>query len=115
MKRELIIGICLLGLAFFTACSNDDEDLTPSYADRNWYKLEDSDEAADHAFYVLYQTYGIPIFYNDTIGKEERGLSREGEEIVHYEVIDIDYWITSRTANYVVYNFNKKYLESKDK
>lgn len=115
MKRELIIGMCLLGLAFFTACSNDDEDLTPSYADRNWYKLEDSDEPADHAFYELFQAYGVPVFYNDTIGKEERGLSREGEKVIHYEVIDIDYWITNRTSNSVLYVLNKKYLENKDK
>lgn len=115
MKRELIIGICLLGLAFFAACSNDDEDLTPSYADQDWYKLEDSDEPVDHAFYELFHTYGVPVFYNDTIGKEERGLSREGEKVIHYEVIDIDYWITNRTTNSVVYVLNENYLVNKNK
>lgn len=116
MKRKLIIGICLLGAVFFAACSDDkDEDLSPSYADRDWYKLEDSEEPADHAFYELFRTYGIPVFYNDTIGREDRGWSLEGEKIIHYEVIDIDYWITTRTSASVVYTLNKKYLENGDK
>lgn len=115
MKRELIIGMCLLGLAFFTACSKEDEDLTPSFADQEWYKLEDSDDAVDHAFFELFQTYGIPVYYNDTIGWEDRGLSREGEKMIHYEVMDIAYWITSRTSNPALYSLNKKYLENGDK
>ena len=115
MKKELIIGMCFWGLAFFMACSNDDEDLTPSYADQNWYKLEDSDEPADHAFYELFRTYGVPVFYNDTIGQEERGFSKEGEKVIHYEVIDIDYWITNRTMNSVIYVLNKNYFENNNK
>ncbi len=115
MKRKLIIGMCLLGMAVFTACSKENEDLTPSFADRDWYKLEDSDDAVDHAFYELFQTYGVPVYYNDTIGREDRGLSREGERMIHYEVLDIAYWITSRTPNAALYSLNKKYLENGDK
>lgn len=116
MKSVFIIGMCLLGLVLVSACSDDkDEDLTPSFADRDWYCLTDGDEPADHAFYELYRTFGVSVFYNDTIGREERGLSRQGDTIVHYEVIDIDYWITSRTSASVTYTLNKNYLENGNK
>ena len=77
MKKELIIGMCFWGLAFFTACSNDDEDLTPSYADQNWYKLEDSDEPADHAFYELFRIYGVPVFITTPLGKKNGDFLRK--------------------------------------
>lgn len=92
----LFIWVCLL----VAGCGNDENELTPSRADRDWYVIEDSDDPVGHELYLLYQKYDIPVFVNDTIGQEERGTDYYGNPIVYYCVLDMSYTVgASATGN----------------
>lgn len=57
--------------ALFVACDKD-ENLSPSKGERNWLVVEDSDDPIDHLRYQIFEEFGIPVYYNDTIGSEQR-------------------------------------------
>ena len=87
MKKILLLTAIIASLC---SCAKED-DLTPSYSDRDWYSLEDSDDPVQHACFLLYEKYGIPVFVNDTIGSENRGFDANGDPIIYYKIIDMDY------------------------
>ena len=87
--KTWIFGILLL-LAM--GCSQEDE-LTASLADKDYYVVEESDDPVQHELYLLYEKWGIPVFVNDTLGKEERGVDGNGKPIIYYHVLDLDYTI----------------------
>lgn len=55
----------------FVAC-NKEENLSPSKGERNWLVVEDSDDSIDHLRFQIFEEFGIPVYYNDTIGSEQR-------------------------------------------
>ncbi len=111
MKNGFISIWFAAAMVVLAACASDDDgDLSPSNADRNWYVVEPSDDPVDQLRYEVYKSYGVPIFYSDTIGMEVRGNSLSGEPLVHYEIIDVNYWITSWTQGGLIYSLNHKYL-----
>lgn len=69
MKMKYIIPLLLA--TFLVACGKED-DIAPSKGERNWLVLEDSDDPIDHLRYRIFEEFGIPVYYNDTIGSEER-------------------------------------------
>lgn len=78
---------------FFTGCGKEDN-LFPSKEDRNWFVITgDSDLPVDQAIYDLYKKWEIPVFYNDTIGREERGVDYNGNPIIYYRILNLNYSI----------------------
>lgn len=104
MRTKLLYIIGLWGFLSLVACS-DDDNLSPSDLDGDWYVLTDSDDPLDHLRYTLYETYNIPVFYNDTIGRHDRGIDHAGEPIVYYEVLNPNYSILS-SDEYVKYELS---------
>lgn len=98
--RILLAGLaCLL----LFACSKED-DLTPTPI-TNWYAIEYEEgmDAVDQKIYDLYEDYGIGIFYNDTLGSEDRGRrDSAGNVVLYYEVVNWSYNMTTGTS----YTFN---------
>lgn len=92
MKAKILFLGYICGMFLLGSCYKE-SDISPSYMDRNWYILEDSENPLDHQRYLVYKEYGIPIFYKDTIGVQERGVDAFGEPVIYYEVIDPDYTI----------------------
>lgn len=91
MKKEIIVFV-LVALLF--SCSKEDV-LTPSYSDRNWFAVEDNpNDPLANKIYQIYKKSGIPIFYHDLIGTEERGYDANGEPIVFEMRLDLNYSIT---------------------
>lgn len=90
--RKLIF---MLLLGVFAACSKEDA-LTPTEV-KNWYVItptENMDEV-DGMIYNLYEKYGKAVFYEDTIGSEDRGWKDEnGNPKLYYEVLRLDYDMT---------------------
>lgn len=90
------IFLCMLLIVSITGCLKED-DLTPSEI-KNWYMIEateDMDEV-DQKIYDIFRTYNIAVFYQDTIGSEDRGWTDEkGNPKLYYEVIDLNYDMTS--------------------
>lgn len=94
--RILLAGLaCLL----LFACSKED-DLTPTEI-KNWYAIEYEEgmDAVDQKIYDLYEDYGIAIFYNDTLGSEDRGRrDSAGNVVLYYEVVNWSYNMTTGTG-----------------
>lgn len=94
----LLILVCFLTIR----CNSDENELTPSRADRDWFAIEDSDDPVGHELYLLYEKYNLPVFVNDTIGQEDRGVDYYGNPIVYYYVLDMNYTVGAPvTDNYL--------------
>ncbi|MCL2561903.1 MAG: hypothetical protein FWE10_06255 [Rikenellaceae bacterium] len=94
MKIKQYIALFAAAL-FVAACSNDDNGrLSPSGQDIDWFALSPSSDPTDQLRYEIYRDYGISVFYNDTIGRQERGIDGYGDPIVHYEMLDPFYYVT---------------------
>lgn len=102
MKKNKLILPILLVIAFFASCNSDD-DLKPSNLEQNWFVIEDSDDPVDHLVYLFYERTGIPVFYNDTIGVQER-VDVFGNTYTHYTLLLTEYALggvgTSPALNY---------------
>lgn len=107
----LILGMVSL---LFAGCDKEDKNLKPSYEDVNWYAIQD-DPTNDlkHLIFEVYDKTGIPIFYNDTIGSQDRGLDGYGEPVIYYEILDLNYTIESH-RDYVSYTLSNKEEELTD-
>ncbi|MGE9935939.1 MULTISPECIES: hypothetical protein [Butyricimonas] len=96
MRNTIYLVVMLL---FLAGCEKEDV-LTPSKEDRDWFVItNDSDAPVDKAIYALYEKWHIPVFYNDTIGREERGVDYKGNPIVYYRVLNLNYSLNS-SSNY---------------
>lgn len=90
--QDMKYYILFLGVLFFFTGCNKENDLEPSYADAEWFVLQDNpDDMVQHTAYGIYANWGIPVFLNDTIGKQERGIDHNGKPIVYYKVLDLNY------------------------
>lgn len=92
MKTKILILGYICGVFLFSSCYKEN-DLKPSYFDKDWYILEDSENPLDHERYLVFKEFGVPIFYKDTIGSQPRGEDAFGEPVVYYEVINPNYTI----------------------
>ncbi|SDL65912.1 hypothetical protein SAMN04487898_12249 [Pedobacter sp. ok626] len=105
MKR--LIYICLTLIVLFIGCAKD-KPLTISGLDVNYYKKEDSADPIDHLIYQVYQSTGIPIFYNDTIGVQNRGVDLAGKPLMYYERLDLNYFIEGTNGFPTTFTIPKK-------
>ena len=93
MRYYLLISLAAL---FFCAC-NKEEGIGPATGERNWLVLEDSDDPIDHQRHEIFTEFGIPVYYNDTIGSETR-YSMSGE-YTYYERLQVFYNPGSSAVN----------------
>lgn len=96
MKKIFLFAIAALSL--MTACTEDETDFIDY--DKNWFVIEDNTaDAAQHAAYEFYKDFGIPVFYNDTIGSQER-VDLWGNKYTHYETLTLAYAIGGSLTAY---------------
>lgn len=96
MKKILysLLGACL----FFAACEKESAP-SPSLEDRDWFVIEDNpSDPLDHLIYTVYETTGIPVFYSDTIGQEERGVDENGKPYMYQENLNVFYEIRNSNS-----------------
>jgi hypothetical protein len=88
MKRLTIITLALV--IFCTSCQKEEVTKFADY-DKDWFVLVDNpSDPADHAEYLFYKEFGIPVFYNDTIGVQDR-VDVWGNKYMHYELLSLNY------------------------
>lgn len=97
MKTKMIFwGVMLLLLA--TSCDKNDEAF-PTDKDRDWFEMKDDpNNPLPHSIYAIYKETGISIYYNDTIGWEDRGIDLNGNPLIHYEILDPFYTLASNSS-----------------
>lgn len=85
-----ILYSLLLSLVL-VSCDKSYEKLTPSGLERNWLVIEDEGTTQmDTLCYKIFKETGVPIYYNDTIGSQER-VSSFGEVYTYYERLQVFY------------------------
>lgn len=96
--KKYIYCACLAVMA--ASCA--EEDALESVVDFSTpYVLEPSDDPVDARRYELFQTYGVPVFFEDTLTVTEIGKGYDGEPIYRYETLDIDWKFTNKdNGNY---------------
>lgn len=95
MKMKNIIIGCAYGMLLSLFGCFHEAELSESKQDRDWYILEDSDDKLDHLRYLVFEQYGVPIFYNDTIGSRTDGTDVYGNPVIYYEILDPSYDLVS--------------------
>ena len=107
--KKIIYILGVIVSACMVACSGEDN-LTPSFQDRNWWvNVDNPDDPLDHMIFGVYEQYGVPIFYNDTIGIESRGKDVFGNPEVYYEVIKLNYTILGGVSDAPVARYTLSY------
>lgn len=98
MNKLNLIYSLLLCVCF--ACS-DNEDLKPSGFDLDWFAIEnDPSDPLKSLVYDIYVNKKVSVFYNDTIGKNIRGVDEDGNPVVHYQILVPQYTIDGINRNY---------------
>lgn len=93
MRKLLLYS---LGVLFFINCS-DEAELKPTEV-RNWFEIVEKEnmDVVDQKIYNIWEAFEIGVFYNDTLGREDRGRrDADGNIIYHYEVLDLSYNMTT--------------------
>ena len=84
MRKLLLYS---LGLLFFTSCS-DEAELRPTEV-KNWFEIvaKENMDVVDQKIYDIWKGYEIGVFYNDTLGREDRGRRDSVGNIVYHFVV----------------------------
>ncbi len=89
MKTKLITIILLVFLGT-SSCKKEPVTIFPDY-DRNWLIVNDNpNDAVVHATYLFYQNTGIPVYFNDTIGTQQR-VDVFGHAYTYYAKLSLTY------------------------
>lgn len=94
---HVLMVLPLLGIMFLTACS--EEETTFTDYEKDWFQLEDSSDPAQHAAYEFFKQYSIPIFFNDTIGTQQR-VDVFGHEYTYYKTLTLNAAIGGGQSSY---------------
>ncbi|MEG1949762.1 MAG: hypothetical protein RR137_05260 [Odoribacter sp.] len=106
-----ILALSLLG------CEKT-EKLTPSVRyDRFYFIVDDTTDAVQHRRFELYEKYGVPVYFNDTIGRIYIKTDVYGDSVFKYETLDMAWGFTSyekTTYRYVYMTDSIKQMQALD-
>lgn len=104
MKKLLYIVIGLL----FMSCSKDDLDQSVIY--ENLYTIQDDpSDPVRHRIWQIYEKYGAPVYFNDTIGKYYVKDDINGNPFYRYELLDLNWNFYSDNSDKITY---KKFYQT---
>ena len=111
-KYILYLGLCCAAMMALNACSHDDEDVSPSYADQNRFSPAADDNSQTAVLRRdFFDKVGSYLIFNDTLKHVENGKDAYGNTIWNTEMVDLDYSQLGTSSSYV-YTF--KYLTDYD-
>ncbi len=100
MKR---ISLYLLLACIAIACQKEDE-LTNRIDHRNLYAItDDATDSIQHKRFELYTTYGVPVYFNDTIEKIFIKVDISGDSVFRYETLDLNWAFNTTNQGTVTY------------
>lgn len=89
MKLKLYI-LPLIAIIGATSCRKEEVTKFPDY-DKNWLVVDDNPaDPATHNTYLFFKETGIPVYFNDTIGSQQR-VDVFGNTYTHYEKLSFNY------------------------
>ena len=103
--KHTILYILLVFLA--VACQKESE-ITSSIGFENLYVIKDDPtDSIQHKRYEIYQTYGVPVYFNDTIGKVFVKTDINGDSVFQYETLDLNWIFDGTNSGSVTYNITR--------
>lgn len=101
------IGLYMLLICLIWACQKEDK-ITPNIGYENLYTIhDDPNDSIQHKRYELYKKYGVPIYFNDTIGKVFVKLDINGDSVFHHETLDLNWTFSGSNAGSVTYQVTR--------
>lgn len=101
------LGLYILLLLLIAACHKEEE-ITPGIGYENLYTIQDDPtDSIQHKRYELYKTYGVPVYFNDTIGKVFVKIDINGDSIFHYETLDLNWAFDGDNRESVTYQITR--------
>ena len=85
MRRFIYMCFCLLMIA----CSKESTLESRINLDELYVIQDDPDDPVKHRIYEIYETYGIPVYFNDTIGRIFLKTDVHGQPVYQYEKLDL--------------------------
>lgn len=93
----------MLILAGLVACSKEDLDQPVLY--ENLYTIQDDpSDPVKHRIYTIYEKYGLPVYFNDTVGKYYVRDDVNGNPYYRYELIDLNWNFYTDNSQGITYN-----------
>lgn len=98
----MVIGLLLLA----TSCSDNEDALENSIDFSSPYVIQDDpNDPIQHHRYLIFEEYGVPVFFNDTVSEKYIGQTYDGRPIYRYETLDLNWSFTSHNKNSVTYSY----------
>lgn len=107
MKTIKIIAI-FLGISFLWGCQKEEIQAELNYYENFFEIIDNPNDSVQHLAYKIYQEYGVPVFFNDTIGKRFVRMSVDGDSVFRYETIDLNWKFTS--GDYETNTYEHRYI-----
>lgn len=109
MKKTLYILAFIFSLY---ACEKEEIEPTPSNDIINYYEIKNDnpDDPVQCVRYELYEKYGVPVYFNDTIAKVFVKISPSGDSVFRYERIDMNWEFHSSSIG--AYRYVYTYYEN---
>ena len=105
MKIQNYILGTILALAVF-ACNKEDDLVAGKVDFSSPYVIEnDPNDPIQHRRYEIYEKYGVPVYFNDTISTKFLRYDNYGNPVYQYETLDMNWNFTSHTAGDVTYTY----------
>lgn len=105
MKHVVIL---LIALVCVTSCAKEDEIDTQTVLENVYSITDDPNDPIQHKRYQIYQEYGVPVYFNDTISAKEIGKDWYGNPVMQYETLDLNWGFDSYTTSI---RYKYEYLE----
>lgn len=101
-------SILYILLVFLSVACQKESDITSSIGFENLYVIKDDpNDSIQHKRYEIYQTYGVPVYFNDTIGKVFIKTDINGDSIFQYETLDLNWIFDGTNSGSVTYNITR--------
>lgn len=106
------IILCLCALCV-SSCGKEDVLENKIDFSSDYEIKDDPSDPIQHHKYLIYQKYGIPVFFNDTVSATVTGTNYDGKPIYRYETLDLNWSFSSHNNNKVSYEY--EYIKDTDK
>lgn len=101
------LGLYML-MAFLIAACQKESEITPGIVYENLYTIQDDPaDSIQHKRYELYTKYGVPVYFNDTIGKVFVKTDINGDSVFHYETLDLNWKFSSNDSKSETYHVTR--------
>ena len=105
MKIQNYILGAMLALTLF-ACNKEDDLVAGKVDFSSPYVIEnDPNDPIQQRRYEIYEKYGVPVFFNDTISTKFLRYDNYDNPVYQYETLDMNWNFTSHTAGDITYTY----------